>query len=65
MDIIKEPKNGGAPCPQKLDEEEECNSDKCKGSLKTFLSPSGDLGIGLVRDNPTPPDQTAAFWSDC
>ena len=48
MDIIKEPKNGGAPCPQKLDEEEECNTDKCKGSLKTFLSPSGDLGIGLV-----------------
>ena len=40
MDIIKEPKNGGAPCPQKLDEEEGCNTDKCKGSLNqktTFL----------------------------
>ena len=30
-------------------------------ALVTLLSPSGDLGIGLVRDNPTGP----TFWSDC
>ena len=30
-----------------------------------FLSPSGDLGIGLVWDNPTGSDPTATFRSDC
>ena len=35
----------------------------CRRS-RWLLSPSGDLGIGLVWDNPTGPDP-AAFWSDC
>ena len=30
-----------------------------------LLSPSGDLGIGLVWDNPTPPRTGPTFWSDC
>ena len=34
--------------------------------LLAFLSPSGDLGIGLVWDNhPTPPHWTTTFRSDC
>ena len=35
-------------------------------TINRFLSPSGDLGIGLVWDNlSNPPHRTAAFWSDC
>ena len=35
-------------------------------ALSAFLSPSGDLGIGLVWDNPTPPHPTGqTFWSHC
>ena len=30
-----------------------------------LLSPSGDLGIGLVWDNPTGPHRTTTFQSDC
>ena len=36
-----------------------------KKFFTTFLSPSGDLGIGLVWHNQSPPHPGPTFWSHC